>query len=496
MTIQQDIDKLFKDKLDGYSEKPPGFIWDNVDQVLNVKRIRKQKRIFYSIAATVALMLSFGTGYMFTHIQSSDVFVFNETEIPKVDVAINQVSLNENKTKVLEEKKESEAIDKQKNLKKQSQNDQVEKTKEVKEPVQKKTKINSKQDSNVKKINSSGTLLPPMFASASTYQEKAKQIPEFNEAKEEEFLMESIELTHINSRSVSEIPELRYDERQLAYVDAFVLPADDENEISAWSIGMAAAPLMSYRDVGSSSSDLAKLAEINTNYTQNYNNEKPLMSYSAGVDVNYRVSKRWNIQSGLYFSELGQISENILVSEVPVNSYDPTMYAVNTSTGNITIQGSPNEIIDKVSPGIRNTEDLFNAPLIPGGIDVKNEIAQVQTNIVQTYEFYEVPVVVNYKLVDRKFGLSLSGGVSANIMYGNAAYIEESGSRYELEATVDNLKNMNYSGILGLGMEYPIIKKLCLNLKPTFRYSLSPINETGSVYPYSFGLFTGLKYTF
>ena len=92
--------------------------------------------------------------------------------------------------------------------------------------------------------------------------------------------------------------------------------------------------------------------------------------------------------------------------------------------------------------------------------------------------------------------MNVSGGLSANFLYDNSTYIVNEGSRYDLDAESGDLKNMNYSGVVGLGLEYPIITKLRINLQPTFRYSLNSINNSGTVYPYSFGVYTGLKYNF
>jgi hypothetical protein len=81
-------------------------------------------------------------------------------------------------------------------------------------------------------------------------------------------------------------------------------------------------------------------------------------------------------------------------------------------------------------------------------------------------------------------------------LYDNAAYVENDGDRYELDAQSDDLNKMNYSSIFGFGLEYPIINRIKFNFQPTLRYSLSSINASGSVYPYSFGIYSGLRYNF
>ncbi len=81
-------------------------------------------------------------------------------------------------------------------------------------------------------------------------------------------------------------------------------------------------------------------------------------------------------------------------------------------------------------------------------------------------------------------------------MYGSNAYVQNSGKRYNLDAEMENINTISYSGIFGVGMEYPIVERLQFNLQPTLRYSLTPLNSSGTVYPYSFGVYTGLRYNF
>ena len=58
-------------------------------------------------------------------------------------------------------------------------------------------------------------------------------------------------------------------------------------------------------DLGSSFGPLRLTADAADNASsmeQDYQNEKPLVSYVAGVDVNYRMTNRWNVQGGVYLS--------------------------------------------------------------------------------------------------------------------------------------------------------------------------------------------------
>jgi len=497
MTIHQDIDKLFKKGLSDYSEKPPSFAWNNIEQNLNHKRIKRRRNIAYSAAASIAILLSFSVGYLLPDGKPKDQIALSQNEVTPTEIA--NVAGNSEKTITTNEDSDTEnsniehisskPIIQKNNQKPETQLKNINST-----PSEKKIK-----KSNIKKVNSSGILLPPMFANAKEFEEPATNNFEDIENNNE---TNDASLNHLKMRNFSfakldNTRELNYDYRQITPIPDYSLSINDVKNTSPWSVGVSAAPLVSYRNIIDVPTEQASLAEISTNYDLNYTNEKPLVSYSAGVGVNYKVGNRWKIQSGFYISELGQISENVELNEIP--NYAATnseSYAINTSTGNININGTPNELISRLNTSKDGNSDLMFAPQPPGNLNAEISDVGIQTNFVQTYEYYEVPVIVNYTVIDRKLSMSVSGGLSANILYGNNVYVQNDNNRYELDAESDDLENMNYSGILGIGLEYPIVSKLNFNFQPTLRYSLSPINGSGSVYPYSFGLYTGIQYNF
>ena len=67
------IDKLFSDYLRDYEEKAPAYLWNNIQsEMQNHKRIKRNSRL-QAIAAGIALLLTFGLGYL-----SSDIAKKNE----------------------------------------------------------------------------------------------------------------------------------------------------------------------------------------------------------------------------------------------------------------------------------------------------------------------------------------------------------------------------------------------------------------------------------
>ncbi len=497
MTIKHDIDKLFNQGLSDYSEKPPGFVWNNIENKLNNKRFRQKRNIMYAIAASVALLLSFGAGYLFTGSQSQNLMVSNQNSIEHTTAKTNINTVNgNNKTPIKNNNNikprnktanstDNTSINKNSDSKNSKQNLNATKSKPAKKGINKK---------NVIKATSAGMLLPPMYANTNEFDANKTQIAantETNSNKLNLLKMKGLESLPENSNS-----ELMYDIRQAPVIPDYTSTNINNKSNILWSVGISATPLMSYRKVTDAPSDiLLDNADVSTNYEQNYTNEKPYVSYSAGVGVNCKVAKRWKIQSGLYFSELGQVSENVAITGLqPYTIAENNSYYINTSTGNVKVQGSPNELINKFTEKT-NIND-YSDFIPPGSINSIDEEPELTADFLQTYEYYEIPFAINYTIIDRKLSVNMTGGVSANIMYKNKTYVNNNNSQYELNAESEDLKNMNYSGILGLGFEYPLVTKLNFSLQPTLRYSLNSINNTNSVYPYSFGIYTGLRYNF
>jgi len=494
MTVHNNIDKIFKDGLGDYSEKAPAFIWDNIEQELSRKRSIKNRTIFYSVAASIALILSFGAGYLFTNsepnaqiAQLDNTTRVQESMPEKNNNNTTPLSATETTTKKATESKNASATETNEETKIPKDNE--------------KTQIiaSKKEESKVKKASSSGTLLPPMFALQSNFDASNVNANSYGEKKVNE---NNESLKKINTiASLLEVKKidqgLIYEIRQAPLLDLEDIDTPSKVE-NTWAVGISGTPLLSYRNVQSTNNDAMYTAVNNSGLQQNYENEKPLMAYSAGVNVNYSLSSRWNIQGGLYYSETGQVIENINLTQSPWSVYNTDgtgEYTVNTSAGNLIV----NESIEVLVEHAEQT-DFNRAPnvvLDKGGPElIESGENSTNSGFIQKFEYYEVPLIVSYKLIDRKVNINLSGGLSANFLARNNNYLQEDSGKSKIDSEIDGLKTTSYSSIIGIGFEYPFVSNISFSLNPTFRYSLNSINSKGSTYPYSFGVYTGLTYSF
>jgi len=266
------------------------------------------------------------------------------------------------------------------------------------------------------------------------------------------------------------------------------LPYSPENTSvkpqNRWSVAAMASPTY-YSSFNTGSDALSKQLSAT---------EQPLVSYSGGIAFSYKITKRFSIQSGLYYSSLGQKVDGI-------NSYSGFKPYGNAKgdhnfevlTTNGTVQTSNPDVFLTANGSERIVTDYTRDVFDPN----KASLQPVNSSLDQNFGYLELPVVVKYKIINKSIGINVIGGLSYNLLVHNSVYTTVDGTRYPVGDT-KGLNSLTLSSSLGMGMEYNISGKLSLNLEPTFRYYLNPISaSTGSfIHPYSFGIFSGLSYKF
>lgn len=266
------------------------------------------------------------------------------------------------------------------------------------------------------------------------------------------------------------------------YADLQYLPED--KLMDRWSIAAMASPTY-YSQFGSGNSDFSK---------QLVSSEQPIVSYSGGVAFSYKISKRFTVQSGLYYSSLGQKMEGI-------NSFGGFRQFDNTKGGNNFEVPTTTGTIHASNPDVFLNSDASNRVITPFTSAVfdpnKASLQYINSSLTQSFSYLELPVILKYKIIDKSIGINLIGGLAYNLLVHNSVYTTIDGGKYPIGDT-KGLNSLSLSSSLGMGMEYNLSDKLSLNLEPTFRYYLNPLSGTTGpiVHPFSFGIFSGVSYKF
>lgn len=222
--------------------------------------------------------------------------------------------------------------------------------------------------------------------------------------------------------------------------------------------------------------------------------EQSKISYSGGLGVSYRITDRLSVQSGLYYTSIGQQIENIY-SFSGFNRYDNTKsdhnFEVLTSGGIIYTDNEDVFLLDNSGGRVLTTytKDVFD----PG----KANLSYVNNTLRQTFSYLEMPLILRYKVIDKTFDFNVIGGLSYNMLVNNTVHTFAEGNKYNVGKT-EGLNPFMVSSSLGMGMEYNLSGKVSLNLEPMFRYYLNPFSDMAGIktHPYSFGIFSGLSYKF
>lgn len=223
-------------------------------------------------------------------------------------------------------------------------------------------------------------------------------------------------------------------------------------------------------------------------------NERQAISYAGGVSFAYGINDRISVQSGLYYSSVGQQISGISA----YSGFDPYNMSKSSSTFQVatqsgTIAASNPDIYLSDMVGDRVSGDYSVENFDP----VKSDLSMIGTSLHQNFRYLELPLIVRYKLIEGNLDFNIIGGISSNILIGNSVFLNNSGVRYDVGSTY-GLHNHVVSSTLGMGMEYSISKSISLNVEPIVRYYITPANNSSGegISPFNLGLFSGISYKF
>ncbi|HEY0091375.1 MAG TPA: outer membrane beta-barrel protein, partial [Flavobacterium sp.] len=237
-----------------------------------------------------------------------------------------------------------------------------------------------------------------------------------------------------------------------------------ELKLNRWQITSNVAPIY----FGSTSNG----SPLDSRFESTDKTYKPSLSYGLGVQ--YAVNKKLAIRAGVNTVSLEYNTNDVVFYQTP-NARQ--LQNVNTN-----LKGSMLEIDILTAP---QTNNVFGR--------ISNKF---NGTLSQKTGYVEVPLELTYKLIDRRFGVKIIGGISTLILNQNEVTIFSPGLEMSI-GEANNLNKMHYSTNIGLGLKYDIFKSLQFNIDPTFKYQINTYsNNVGDFKPYIFGIYTGLSFRF
>lgn len=458
MKETKNTDELIRAKLENYSVAPPAHVWQQVQQQLAIQK-KRTRLIWFRVAAVAAVVvLAFMAGWYFNDNTEKSLVTGVNTEI-------------ENKT----EQQNSSIL---------TEPSVIAETKEISEVKSVFTERNEKTEN--RKLTAT----------------KHENIASAELQTRDEMIYEKI--TYRNIRLEAKHPELVLAESkkddELSETDLRVVAANIEMERAKkketdnkWKMGMFLSP--GYSSYSSSYAD-----DYSKNMT--YSGSEGNANVGGGFSVQYKTGKRWAVESGVYYAQNGQKSENSLnffanKAEAdymfsPGNSDKYFTNNVKIENGNMAMNSSAGVIQFTSAPKGAEFTGGFESSL-----NGSTELVVPDGEFSQVFEFVEIPLLVRYRLIDSRFGVELLTGLNTSMVVGNNAYIDNQYGLQNVGKTVD-INTFNIAGTAGLGASYDLSKHFSLALEPRFSYYLNSINKNPDVdfRPYRLGVFAGMTYTF
>jgi hypothetical protein len=521
MKENKNIERLFQEKFKDFEVLPPEDSWNLIANKL--KKDKQKRRIvpfwyqFSGVAASFALL-----SYLFFNFLINESEQDNPTDEKNISLEINSLKSSE-KTKETNDYEEEVLVFDTKKQSNEKGLDEILETNQknaivvLRDDNQKSAnrKLNNKKHhvnkATFNKISSSVSNKDNIIVSTSNTNKKHKEakLVSNKNAIESTFLIDNLSENNIKSFSdklniflennISKInnnqnTDSSFTNQVLVFVDESISQdsivlvqisedinplekllkekelgknANEKENTSKWAISSQVSPI--YFNTVSRGSSLGEQFVENSKSFVN--------STSYGVGASYELSNRITLRSGVNSLAFGYDTNEVI--------YDMSLRNIDNSSSYITTSSSYSNVVLKSkfsSPGLMTDVGNFK----------EENIGSLRQNI----SYIEVPMELSYKVLDKKFGISLIGGMSTLILNNNSVSLIAEGMQIEI-GKANNLNELHFSSNVGLGFKYTFWKSFNANFQPMLKYQINPFSENaGNFKPYFIGLYSGISYQF
>ena len=244
---------------------------------------------------------------------------------------------------------------------------------------------------------------------------------------------------------------------------------EKEEKRSKWAISTNASPVYF--------NSLAEGSSIDEQFNSNSKNYTTTLS--IGLAGSYAINDKLSLKTGVNSINLSYNTNDVLFESRmrEVDNNIPTI-SRNANASNM-VFSSKNGTVNEISGDVEN-------------VIIDNNIGALKQNI----SYIEVPLELSYKLIDKKFGVEIIGGMSTLFLNQNNISLVTNGFEMEV-GRANNLNNIHFSSNVGLGFKYSFWKSFNANFQPMFKYQINTFNQNSSNFkPYFIGLYSGISCSF
>ncbi len=462
MDEKKPIDRLFQEKLKDFEVFPDANVWKNIEGELTKKKRRRIVPLWLRLGSAAAvLLLLVSTG-----------FWFFDQETPTDVSPVTEPNILEPNSPVLKESsKEPTTLDS--SSENQSTNEVVNERIPTNTASTKGTAISNKSQQKYTEKQPSSQKDTPLALVESTSETAAPTETDLKISEREEnnnpTTKEVIGLAETSDTAGQQNLSITKEDIANAIEDQLNEQIIDDPSLSRWSVGTAVAPVYF--------NTLNEGSPINPSLAGNEKQGNTSLSY--GLRVNYQINDRLSLQSGVNNVELGYETQGVtaLIASSELRLFDSN---IDTNIDGVNLIAiSNNEVAAQTSE-----------------LGVQRGVVNLRGDLNQSLSYIEIPLEAKYALINNKVGVHVVGGVSTYVLYQNRiALLNQNGSTTLGEAS--NVNDVNFSGNLGIDLDYKINKKVFINVTPMFKYQMNTFSRNdGGFRPYYLGVYTGLNFRF
>uniref|UniRef100_UPI00404B723C outer membrane beta-barrel protein n=3 Tax=Flavobacterium sp. TaxID=239 RepID=UPI00404B723C len=502
------IDRLFQEKFKDFEADPPEHIWENIADKLGQK---KKKRIIpiwfqYGSVASIAILLGW---VVLTQLNENNVQPINETEDVVIEQAIenskenvpnsienqngSELELNNKDADYLEKSAVKKVIENQNRLVKSAENKGNEtnlkssKTNILQNNsspaiVNNSSELEQKNESsqkahpvlengNFNQIQEQKTIANNVIVSEKLNQQKTQvsnKINNQNSIQKEDF--GTVEKKIIEDKiGQSEVVIVEEEPNELdALLQEKEAEKENENELTEtkfnkWQVASNVAPVYF--------NSLAEGSSIDNEFSNNSKTYET--NLSVGLGLQYALNENLSIRAGVNRFTLGYNTNDISIgASLNGRALDHVNHSAAGATISVKAKNGPTMTIND---GFNNENSGF---------------------LNQRIGYFEVPFEVSYKVLKRKFGITVIGGMSSLFLVENQISVVSTDFSTPI-GEANNLNPLSFSTNIGIGIDYPFWKSFHAHFEPILKYQINTFNsEVGNFKPYFIGLYSGISYRF
>ncbi len=500
MSDKKHIDRLFQEMLKDFEVSPKDAVWESIEQELHQKkRKRRVIPLWWQMAGVAAILAVFFT---VGNLVFNDDLENNSINNPVVttDEKVNSSIISSETDTISNNDQEENAVvdvSKEVNLNSDSTFNTI-----VNQAQYQTTTIankNSNSDENSDAQNSNTLIHQALINSKITIATNTKTVdsvkpsnlpePNLNQINNNQKTSEidalfntvktDVNTSFANTQTKEEASETSTGKSEntgtsIEAAITLVNNTDEKEEVeklSRWNISTNVAPVY-FNSLGDGSA-------LDEQFIGNSKSGDINMSY--GVNGSYAINEKLKIRAGINKVNLGYNTNDVIVY----------------SGAGITLIGA----FSRSNSNIRFNDKTANTSIISTqnlSLAAAPEIlaSNVKASINQELGFIELPIEIEYAILNNKLGVNVIGGFSTFFLDNNKVYSTLNGDKSLLGEAI-NINDTSYSANFGLGLNYNVSDKIKFNLEPTFKYQINTFRDTsGDFQPYFIGIYTGLSYKF